>query len=196
MNPFLNLPLLLQCWYIDQFSIQLFSIPEKMTCMKWNQFSNLYDNVTYWVENLSRDHLLHIALFFFFLFCLSLSPCLTFWSTCQGSEVKGLLCRVIVFQCLEGHRDSSLLRVRPVWMQPHFLPAAEKDERAWEIPVERWGWGVEGHLEESVEAPGHSHSTVNEATSRPLRGWKHCTSWEAKCVWEWNVLLPSCLNPR
>lgn len=46
---------------------------------------------------------------------LSLSLRLTFFrSTCQGSEVKGLLYRVIVFQCLEGHRDSSRLRVRPV----------------------------------------------------------------------------------
>ncbi|KAJ4937524.1 hypothetical protein JOQ06_002159 [Pogonophryne albipinna] len=30
-------------------------------------------------------------------------------STCQGLDVKGLLSWVAVFQCLEGHRDSSLL---------------------------------------------------------------------------------------
>lgn len=32
------------------------------------------------------------------------------------------------------------------------------------------GGGGGGHLEESPKAPVYSHSTVNEATSRPLRG--------------------------
>lgn len=61
------------------------------------------------------------------------------------------------------------------------------------------GGGGRGHLEESAKAPGRSHSTVNEATFRPLRGWKHCASWEASFawrVWEWDVPPSALFEPK
>lgn len=78
----------------------------------------------------------------------------------------------------------------PMWTQPPFLPVEARDESDWEIPVERWGVG---HWEENPEAVYHYHSTVNKATSRPLWGWKHCASWEARMtvhVWEETSCFP------
>lgn len=110
-------------------------------------------------------------------FCLSL--CLTFGARVRGRRWRASSTGSLFSSVCAGHRDSSLLHVRPVWTQPHFLPDRSEGWERLRDPSGEVEMGVVGHLVESMEAPGHSYSTVNEVTSRPLWGWKHCTPWEA-----------------
>ena len=80
----------------------------------------------------------HHSSFFPFSHSVSL-----FGARVRSREVKGLLDRVVVFQCLEGHGDSSLLRVRPVWSNPTSF-RQERGMRAVERSQWRGGVGGEG----------------------------------------------------
>lgn len=80
-----------------------------------------------------------------FLFpSLSLCPS-HFWSTCQGSDVKGVLCRVIVFQCLEGHAQRHVCMCVQCERNPTSFRQEQRmretEGSQWSAG-EGWWWGI------------------------------------------------------